>query len=90
MKFLKLSKFPFQAKNEGYTLATANRLYVQNGFEIKAEFKDTVSKYFHAESEQLDFGKSDESAAKINKWVEETTHDKIKNLISPSMLSLTY
>ena len=76
--------YVFQEKNEGYTLATANRLYVQNGFEVKSEFKDTVSKSFHAESEQLDFGRADESAAKINKWVEETTHDKIKDLIAPS------
>jgi serpin B len=80
----------FQENNEGYTLATANRLYTQTGFETKNEFSSILSKSFHAEAQRLDFAKSAESATTINKWVEEATRDKIKNLISSGMTIFLY
>lgn len=41
---------------------------------------------FYSESESLNFGKSAESAETINKWVEDKTNNKIKDLIASDAL----
>lgn len=76
----------FQTTNEGYTLSSANRLYTNVGFRIKADYSKAVKDNFLAEVEQLDFAQNVASAGTINAWVEETTHGKIKDLIPPGMV----
>lgn len=63
-------------------LHTANKLFPKQGFGIKQEFLDLVAKSFHAEVEALNFSDAKKSAETINKWVENKTKEKIKNLIS--------
>ena len=72
-----------QESNDGYTLAAANRLYSQVGFNLRQEFADSIKNAFGAEVQQLNFGESAAAAAEINTWVEKTTNSKIKDLISP-------
>ncbi|CAG7820064.1 unnamed protein product [Allacma fusca] len=76
-----------QETTEGYTLAAANRLYSQIGFDLRKEFSDSIQSAFGAEVQQLDFSNSAASAAEINNWVEKTTNNKIKDLISASALN---
>jgi serpin B len=64
----------------------ANKIYVQENYEVKASFNEIASKKFSSEAETLDFTNTRESAYKINKWVEDKTNNKIKNLIDPSAL----
>ncbi len=78
-------------KRKGYKLAVANRLWGQKGYSFRPNFLNTTRKYYGAELAQVDFAKAAEKARQtINKWVEEQTQDKIKDLIPEGVLdSLT-
>ena len=69
------------------TLEIANKVYVQEGHQIKPAFADVAEKKFHSEAQSVNFGNNVQSAQTINQWVEEKTHDKIKDLISADSLS---
>lgn len=69
------------------TLSIANQIYVQNGYKINANFKDTAVQKFMSGIESLNFAEKDQSAKTINHFVEEKTKEKIKDLIKPDMLS---
>ncbi|KAF4525563.1 hypothetical protein B566_EDAN015052, partial [Ephemera danica] len=58
----------------------ANRMYVKTGFGIEADFVADVEKTFNSTVESVDFV-DPAVRTQINKWVEEATHDKIKDLI---------
>lgn len=68
------------------TLTIANRIYV-DGICINQEFKEVAVKKFLSDIETVNFADSDSSASIINKFVEEKTNKKIKNLIQPKMLN---
>ncbi|KAK4881888.1 hypothetical protein RN001_005207 [Aquatica leii] len=67
---------------EEYTLSSANKVYVKNGFQISDNFKTVAVNVFNSEIQNIDFTKSVAAATEMNKWVEAQTHDKIKDLIS--------
>ncbi|GLG98760.1 Uncharacterized protein GBIM_05353 [Gryllus bimaculatus] len=73
-------------------LRFANKLYVQSGFRLKEDFRLKASSFFAADAEQLDFARDAGGArSAINRWVEQYTADKIKDLFprgSPSSSSL--
>lgn len=72
------------------TLTIANRIYVQNDFDINQQFKEVATQKFASNIEALNFAESDSSASTINKFVKEKTNGRIENLIQPDMLdSLT-
>lgn len=68
-------------------LEIANRIYVMQNYKLKAAFNELASKHFKSAVETLDFAQSAVAAKSINTWVEEKTHDKIKDLIAPDMLN---
>lgn len=68
------------------TLSIANQIYVQIGHPINKNFKKVAVKKFRSGICSLDFTKADESAGAINRFVEEKTKNKIKDLIKPDML----
>jgi serpin B len=73
--------------NESYQLFVANRIWGQQGLEYFPEFQKILSQNFGAELAPLDFkSKAEESRQVINKWVEEQTKDKIKDLLKPGMI----
>ncbi|XP_037035592.1 alaserpin-like isoform X2 [Bradysia coprophila] len=67
-------------------LKVANKVYVMENYRIKPEFNAIAKEKFHSESESLNFAKAAESAGTINKWVEDKTNDKIKDLIPSDAL----
>ncbi|XP_055916247.1 serine protease inhibitor 42Dd-like isoform X4 [Eupeodes corollae] len=67
-------------------LKIANKLYVQEGHEIKPEFNKIAVESFNSSSEAINFADSAPAAKSINNWVEEKTNNKIKDLISPDSL----
>lgn len=69
------------AANDNVTLATANRLYVQNGYDLMAEYQEKAKSYFRAEAENVDFAQSEAARKIVNDWVEQQTNNKIKDLI---------
>jgi len=78
---------------ETFTLLTANRVYSQVGFGLNQAFVSQLKDHFLADFEQLDFSTSDNckvAADKINKWVESTTNNKIKELITQGEARISY
>jgi serpin B len=69
---------------EPITLAIANRLFAQNGYDFRAAFRDLVQKFYGAPFEQMDFRKApDRERQHINKWVADQTRERIRDLIPP-------
>lgn len=74
-------------KKGGYQLAVANRLFGIQGFEFVQDFLDLVAACYDGGLEPLDFiGDPEGSRVRINKWVEEKTNDKIKDLIPEGII----
>jgi serpin B len=64
-----------------YTLATADRLFGQQGFAFQQPYLDTTSTDYHAPLQPLDFASDPEtSRTTINQWVSHETDDKIPEL----------
>uniref|UniRef100_A0A914GW56 Serpin domain-containing protein n=1 Tax=Globodera rostochiensis TaxID=31243 RepID=A0A914GW56_GLORO len=74
-------------RSRSYTLDVANKMYVKDGLAVTEEFETIINRHYNGQFEALDFEESVESAKKINKVVEKTTHDKIHDLINPNMLN---
>ncbi|EFA09277.1 serpin B3 [Tribolium castaneum] len=70
---------------EHYSLHTANKIYLHDNFSIRDDFKTIATEMFQSEVENIDFSKT-EAAGIINKWVEDQTNQKIKNLVRPESL----
>ncbi|TRY57045.1 hypothetical protein DNTS_023946 [Danionella cerebrum] len=71
-----------------YILRLASRLFGEKTFSFLPEYLDSTLKLYHAELQALDFiGAADRSREIINKWVEEQTENKIRDLLKPGMVT---
>ena len=71
----------------GNELHTANGLWVQKGFAIQPAFENTLTENYQAPPTPLDFIANPEGArSQINRWAEEHTKEKIKNLLPAGSL----
>ncbi|XP_066245968.1 antichymotrypsin-2-like isoform X3 [Euwallacea similis] len=77
----------FKQKSGDTQLSSANKLFVKNGFPILDGFKKRAIDNFDADIENVDFTKSVEAAEKINRWVEERTNNKIRNVVNPDIIN---
>jgi serpin B len=74
--------------SEPITLAIANRLFAQSGYDFRAPFRALVQKYYGAPFEPLDFRNDSASATKhINQWVAGQTRARIRDLIPAGALN---
>jgi serpin B len=70
-----------------FELAIADRLFAQAGFKFLDPFLALAKDRYAAPVEQLDFKASAEpSRLHINQWVEQQTHDRIKELLKPKII----
>lgn len=68
--------------NDAITIAVANRLFGQEGYDFRPTFLDLLKTNYHAPFDALDFIHHAPAATKdINDWVAEQTRQHIKNLI---------
>lgn len=66
---------------------TANKIWMQTGFDLKSVFLDHLKKHFLSEIGEVDYIKDSEGARQsINSWVEKQTKAKIKDLIPSGVL----
>jgi serpin B len=73
---------------EPFTLTVANRLFGQQDYEFRQPFLDLVKEQYAAPLQLMDFIRNAEpERLKINRWVEEQTHDRIRDLIPNGALS---
>jgi serpin B len=70
------------------TLAIANRLFAQTGYNFRDSFRAFVKQHYGAPFEPLDFRRDAAGATKrINQWVAEQTRDRIRDLIPAGALN---
>lgn len=65
----------------------ATKIYFQQGVSAKPAFNDITKRVFASQAQAVDFAKNQEAAKIINTWVESQTNNKIKDLVSPSLLN---
>jgi serpin B len=76
--------------SEPITIAVANRLFPQAGYQFRKEFFARLRENYGAEPEPLDFEKNAVIATKeINDWVAKQTRDRIRDLIPQTLDKLT-
>ncbi len=70
------------------TLETANRVWVQRSYPLRAEFAREVEAVFGAGFTAADFaGQAEAVRLEINSWVEQKTRNRIANLIPTGVLT---
>lgn len=79
-------QFVFEKYRNSELLKIANKAYVQEGKEIKAEYAEALKESYNAEAETVNFAENADAAATINGWVEEKTGGKITDLVSADCL----
>ena len=68
--------------SEPIILTVANRLFAQQGYDFRQPFLDLVKDSYGAPLQLMDFvNKAPQERLKINAWVEEQTHQRIRALI---------
>jgi serpin B len=76
------------ADGKPYELATANAIWPEKGFDFLPAYTQTLRDFYGSEATPLDYATNAEgSRVTINKWVEERTREKIKDLIPPGVLN---
>ena len=73
------------------TLESANKLFVEQSYQLTSKFVENTAKFYESQSKSVDFVKNFETSRNlINKWVEDKTRNKIKDLLpSGTLNSLT-
>jgi serine protease inhibitor len=72
------------ARDTNFVLTTANSIWFQNGFPIKADFLQGNEDFFGATVDAVDFNKR-ASAKMINTWASQETQGKINQIVSYPM-----
>ncbi|UUX91959.1 serpin family protein [Methanoplanus endosymbiosus] len=75
------------AGDPDYELSVANALWAEETYSFLDDYIKTAKDYYSADTTNLDFiNQPEESRLTINKWAEDETHDKIKDLIPQGMI----
>jgi len=78
----------YATPRRSYELSVANSLWGEAGDPWRPEFLDIQKQRFGAGFQEADFGGNpDGECERINRWVEEKTHDRIKELLSPGKIA---
>jgi serpin B len=75
------------ARGGSVTLRSANRLWPQKTYPLRQEFLQLLAEAFRAELEAVDYRNPGDARDRINRWIDERTAGRIKNLISPGTLN---
>lgn len=69
-----------------HLVAIANAIYIQNGFQIRADFENLSTQDFNSTVQNIDFGDSSTATDTINAWVANKTSNQITSLFGPNAL----
>jgi serpin B len=73
--------------DHNYALHTVNALWIQHDYQILEEYIDCIASYYGGDANLLDFvSEPEESRRIINKWVEDRTNERIKDLFPPGSI----
>ncbi|XP_076623435.1 antitrypsin isoform X2 [Colletes latitarsis] len=68
-------------------LNLANKVFVANKFSIEPGYQQLTENYFRSITQAVNFSKSQEAANIVNRWVQENTNDRIKNIVTSDDLN---
>jgi serpin B len=77
------SLYQYLNTNKTYNISTANALWIKENYPILKEYKNFILTYYGGNSTDMNFSNTEQAAKIINRWIENKTHNLIKNLISP-------
>lgn len=63
-------------------LHIANAIYIQDGFQVLADFLSLSTDIFQSAISRLDFTNNVNAARSVNSWVQEKTNNKISDALS--------
>lgn len=69
-------------QNKDVTINIANRIYINNRFKLRSEFKKLINKSFSSGAREVNVTDPKRSAQIINNWIEKNTKHKIHSIIS--------
>lgn len=70
-----------------FRLDVANSAWGQEGLRFEQAYLETLAGQYGAGVRPVDFGQPDRASGKINEWVEEETEGRIRDLITPEVVS---
>jgi serpin B len=70
-----------------FRLNIANAAWGQQGYSFEDAYLETLAGHYGAGLRTLDFGQPEEASEEINAWIEDQTEDRIKNLVSPDVIT---
>lgn len=74
-------------KDTGFEFSIANRIYVEQTYDLLNSYVERMQRYFSGSFKQVDFLlKADEAERLINQWVEQQTKKRIQELIPKGLL----
>lgn len=74
-------------KDSESTVSLANALWIDKKYELQDNYLNIVSDYYGGKATNLDFkADNEQSRLRVNRWVEDTTNNKIKSLIREGSL----
>ena len=78
------------AAKQGFSLESANSLWLQQNFPVQQPFMDAMARYFRAGVWQVDFDHNLSGASQaLNAWVNKQTHGKITKLFKEGDIDQT-
>ncbi|XP_030557786.1 serine protease inhibitor 42Dd [Drosophila novamexicana] len=75
-------QFVLQKYKDSELLRVANKLYVQQGKQLKASYESTIKSDYNSEAESINFALGAAAAQSINGWVNAKTEGKITELVT--------
>jgi len=83
-----ISRLNAVQKKSEVELSVANAIWAQRGYQFLDAFFRVIQQSYQADLNQVNFTAAADAARQaINRWVEEQTHQKIKDLIPPGVLN---
>ncbi len=77
------------SRSKCYELRIANALWIQDDYKIFPEYLEIIENSYFGGISKMDFkNQSEDARNKINKWVEDRTENKIKDLLKPEMVNV--
>ncbi|XP_055962963.1 serpin B7 [Sorex fumeus] len=85
---LKKVLYDINSSHKYYDLRIANGLFAEKVFDFHKNFIGCAEKLYNAKVERIDFTNDvEDTRFKINRWIEDETHGKIKNIFSEGSIS---
>ena len=74
-------------RSPSFRLDVANSAWGQEGLRFEQAYLETLAEHYGTGMRPVDFGQPDRASGKINTWVEDETGGRIKDLITPQVVS---